>query len=214
LKAYFISGLGADRRAFYKIQLPPGFQPVYIDWIDPLPNERFEDYAQRLSASIDTSHDFILIGLSLGGMIASEIAKRIKPKKLIIISSLGCNSERPWYFKLAGKLGLHRIISPFLYKRATLLNTRMGTSDKETKAIVYSYVKNADPAFIRWSLNEVMSWRHGERLPNLIHIHGSNDHLLPCKYVKADYVVKNGGHLMVMNKANEVNNILNEILTG
>ena len=80
------------------------------------------------------------------------------------------------------------------------------------KAIVYSYVNNIDPDFIRWSLNEIVHWSHTERLPNLVHIHGSNDHLLPCKYVNANYVVEDGGHLMVMNKAAEVNRILAQIL--
>jgi len=113
---------------------------------------------------------------------------------------------------LAGKLGIHRIISPSLYKRATIMNRFMGAGNKEMKSIVYSYVNNIDPAFIRWSLNVIVHWSHTERLSDLVHIHGSNDHLLPYRYVKADYLVKNGGHLMVMNKADEVNSILQEVL--
>jgi len=213
LKAYFISGLGADRRAFYKIQLPPGYQPIYLDWITPFPNESFSEYAQRFSELIQKDEEFILIGLSFGGMLAIEIVNIISPKKLIIISSLSNYKELPWYFKLAGKLRLHKIIVPGIYKQATILNRFMGAGNKEMKAIVYSYVNNIDPKFIRWSLNIIVSWPHTERLLNLIHIHGSHDHLLPNRYVKADYVVQNGGHLMVMNKAEEVNKILEQILT-
>jgi esterase/lipase len=154
----------------------------------------------------------VLIGLSFGGMLASEIAKIVSPKKLIIISSLSSYKELPWYFKLAGKLGIHRIISPSLYKQATIMNRFMGAGNKEMKSIVYSYVNNIDPAFIRWSLNAIVHWSHAERLSDLVHIHGSNDHLLPYKYVKADYAIKNGGHLMVMNKAEEVNSILEKVL--
>jgi pimeloyl-ACP methyl ester carboxylesterase len=214
VKAYFISGLGADKRAFYKIQLPPGYQPVYLDWIMPVANESFQDYANRFSKLIQPGEDFILIGLSFGGMVASEIAKIIAPKKLIIISSLGCYNELPWYFKLGGKLQLHKILPPGFYKQATLLNRLMGTGNKEMKAIVYSYVRNTDPGFIRWSLDIIVNWSHTERLANLIHIHGSNDHLIPCKYVKANYVVEKGGHLMVLNKAGEVNRILTKILAA
>jgi pimeloyl-ACP methyl ester carboxylesterase len=214
LKVYFISGLGADRRAFYKIQLPPGYEIIYLDWIAPSKNESFESYAKRFSELIQKDEGFILIGLSFGGMLASEIARIIPPKKLIIISSLSNCKELPWYFKLAGKLGLHKIIVPAIYKQATILNRFMGAGNKEMKAIVYSYVNNIDPKFIRWSLNIIVNWPHTERLLNLIHIHGSRDHLLPNRYVKADYVVQNGGHLMVMNKAEEVNKILEQILTG
>jgi pimeloyl-ACP methyl ester carboxylesterase len=212
VRAYFISGLGADRRAFYKIKLPRGYQPIYLDWITPLANETLADYAKRFSQAIKQDEEFVLIGLSFGGMLASELAKIVSPKKLIIISSLSSYSELPWYFKLAGKLGLHRIISPSLYKQATIMNRFMGAGNKEMKSIVYSYVNNIDPAFIRWSLNVIVNWSHTERLSEMIHIHGSNDHLLPRRYVKADYLVKGGGHLMVMNRADEVNSILREVL--
>jgi pimeloyl-ACP methyl ester carboxylesterase len=209
---YFISGLGADKRAFYKIKLPPGYQAVFLDWIVPLPDEDFPDYAKRFSESIKKDEEFVLIGLSFGGMLASEIAKIVPPKKLIIISSLSSYKELPWYFRLAGKLGIHKIISPSLYKQATIMNRFMGAGNKEMKSIVYSYVNNIDPAFIRWSLNVIVHWSHTERLSDLIHIHGSNDHLIPRRYVKADYTVKNGGHLMVMNRADELNSILQEVL--
>lgn len=212
MKAYFISGLGADKRAFYKIQLPPGYQPVYLDWIEPLPNEYFSEYAKRFSSSIDPGEDFIMIGLSFGGMLASEIAKLVPVKQLIIISSLTNYNELPWYFKLAGKLRIHKILTPGIYKQATLLNRFMGTGNNEMKDIVYSYVSNIDPAFIRWSLNVIVNWSHKEKDPHIIHIHGSNDHLLPCRYVKPDYIVQKGGHLMVMNKSDEVNTILRKIL--
>jgi pimeloyl-ACP methyl ester carboxylesterase len=212
VRAYFISGLGADRRAFYKINLPRGYQPIYLDWITPLANETLADYAKRFSQAIKQDEEFVLIGLSFGGMLASELAKIVSPKKLIIISSLSSYSELPWYFKLAGRLGLHRIISPSLYKQATIMNRFMGAGNKEMKSIVYSYVNNIDPAFIRWSLNVIVNWSHTERLSEMIHIHGSNDHLLPYRYVKADYLVKGGGHLMVMNRADEVNSILREVL--
>jgi pimeloyl-ACP methyl ester carboxylesterase len=212
VRAYFISGLGADGRAFYKIKLPRGYEPIYLDWITPLPDENFQDYAKRFSQAIKQDEEFILIGLSFGGMLASELAKITSPKKVIIISSLSSYQELPWYFKLAGKLGIHRIISPSVYKRATIMNRFMGAGNKEMKSIVYSYVNNIDPAFIRWSLNVIVHWSHTERLSEMIHIHGSNDHLLPYRYVKADYMVKGGGHLMVMNRADEVNNILREVL--
>ena len=141
MRVYFISGLGADKRAFYKIKLPQGYQAVFLDWIVPLAGESFPDYAKRFSQSIKQDEEFVLIGLSFGGMLASEIAKIVSPKKLIIISSLSSYKELPWYFKLAGKLGIHRIISPSLYKQATIMNRFMGAGNKEMKSIVYSLCK-------------------------------------------------------------------------
>ena len=186
---------------------------MYLDWLDPLPNENFSDYAKRFSVLIEPSEDFVLIGLSFGGMLVAELGRIISPKKIIIISSVSCYNELPWYFRLAGKLNLQKIISPSIYKQATLLNRVMGPGDKEMKNIVYDYVRKTDPRFIRWSLNEILHWKQGHRPSGLIHIHGSKDHLLPCRYTKADYIVQRGGHLMVMNKAAEVNRILGDILS-
>jgi hypothetical protein len=90
----------------------------------------------------------------------------------------------------------------------------MGPGDEEMKAIVYDYVRKADPGFIRWSLNAILHWKHNKKLPNVTHIHGSNDHLLPCKYVRPEFIVSRGGHLMVFNKAKEVNRILEKILNS
>lgn len=212
MKVYLISGLGADERVFSRIKLPPGYEPVHLDWITPLKDEPLDDYAKRFSKRISSGEDFILIGVSFGGMLASEIAKILPPKKLIIISSVSCYDELPWYFRRAGKLGLQGIITPGFYKRATLINRFMGAGDSEMKEIVYDYVRKADPEFIRWALNAILHWKHKDRLPGLIHIQGSNDHLLPCKYVNPDYVIQKGGHLMIFNRAGEISEILKKIL--
>ncbi|HEY0434517.1 MAG TPA: hypothetical protein VGC95_11625, partial [Chitinophagaceae bacterium] len=79
MKAYFISGLGADRRAFYRIQMPSSIQIVHLDWIDPLPKESLNDYALRFSKLIDRHEEFILVGLSFGGMLAVELGKFLQP---------------------------------------------------------------------------------------------------------------------------------------
>jgi hypothetical protein len=36
--------------------------------------------------------------------------------------------------------------------------------------------------------------------------------MLPIRYTRPDYIVKDGGHLIVFNKADEVNKILNDVL--
>jgi pimeloyl-ACP methyl ester carboxylesterase len=212
LKAFLISGLAADKKAFQKLQLPPGYEAVHLDWINPLKNESLRHYAQRLGEIIPPNEPFILIGLSFGGMIAVEIARIKMPQKTIIISSIPKATELPWYFKQAGKLGLHKIIPVGFLKSATVLNHLVSAGGREDKAVIYHYVRHASPDFIRWSLQAIINWEMSERLPGVIHLHGDRDHLLPVKYLHPDYIVKNGGHLMVLNRAGEVNRILKEVL--
>ncbi|HET9744970.1 MAG TPA: alpha/beta hydrolase [Chitinophagaceae bacterium] len=211
MKAYFISGLGADKKAFQRIKLPTGYDPVYLDWIVPEKNESLTDYARRFSSLIDDD-SFVLIGLSFGGMLACELARLRNPTKTIIISSIPTSDELPWYFKRAGAIGLHKYVPVKLLGAATVLKNMFGTISKEDKALIYNYAKFADPNLIRWSLHAILSWKQHERLPGVVHVHGSRDLMLPIRYTRPDYVVKDGGHLIVFNKADEVNKILNQVL--
>ena len=67
MNVYFISGLGADRRAFEKINLPERFSIHHLDWIQHNQGESLNDYAKRLAATIDTTQPFAIVGLSMGG---------------------------------------------------------------------------------------------------------------------------------------------------
>jgi len=212
LKAYFISGLGAGKKAFQRIKLPESFEPVYLDWITPEKDESLRNYARRFSSLIKNDDAFVLIGLSFGGMLASEIARLRNPMKTIIISSIGCANELPWYFKRAGRIGLHRAVPIKLLKAGTIIKNMIGAASKEDRAIIIDYAKFADPALVRWSLHAIVNWDQYQRLPGIIHLHGSKDLMLPLRYTHPDYIIKDGGHLMVFNKADEVNRILNQVL--
>ena len=212
MRAYFISGLGADKKAFQRIKLPQGYEPVYLDWIPPQKDESLTNYARRFSSLIKNDDAFILIGLSFGGMLACELARLRNPFKTIIISSVASSDELPWYFKKAGSMGLHRYVPIKLLKAGSMLKNVMGAATKEDRAIIHNYAKFADPDMIRWSMHAILNWQQPERLPGVVHVHGSRDHMLPLKYTRPDHVIQNGGHLMVFNKADEVNEILKEVL--
>ena len=107
---------------------------------------------------------------------------------------------------------LHKYVPIKLLGAATVLKNMMGAVSREEQAIIYYYAKYADPNLTRWSLDAIINWKQPERLPGLIHLHGSKDHMLPLRYTRPDYVIKDGGHLMVFTKAEEVNKILGEVL--
>src|SRR5687768_12603951 len=96
-KVYFISGLGADERAFSFLDL--GFcEPVFIPWVRPLEGETVPAYAVRLKERIP--EDFpIIVGLSFGGMVAVEIGKAFPCKKIVLLSSAKTQKEIPFYLK-------------------------------------------------------------------------------------------------------------------
>ena len=79
MKVYFLAGIAADSRIFKNIQLPVGYEAVFIDWITPIRDESLSSYAFRLSDAIDKSEPYYIIGVSLGGIIACEISIRNTP---------------------------------------------------------------------------------------------------------------------------------------
>src|SRR5215217_4576146 len=101
MNVYFISGLGADRKAFEKIKLPGTFSIHHLGWIKNKKGESLNDYARRLAASIDATQPFAIVGLSMGGMIASAMTQFLQPDKTILISSVACTDEFPPLLKLA-----------------------------------------------------------------------------------------------------------------
>lgn len=207
-RIYFISGLGADKRVFKKLTLPANYELIYLDWIKPLPNESLESYAYRLSEAIDTSTPFYLVGLSFGGMLSTEIAKKLNPVHTYIISSISTYTQLPWYYRIAGTLKLHQILSVGLAKRTSAIMYRLfGLKTQSEKQLLDEIVADTDPVFLKWALGCILGWRNVVR-PDITHIHGTSDKILPIKYTQPDVVVSGGGHLMVYTHAGEISKLL------
>ena len=212
MKAYFISGLGADKTIFRNIRIPASIEPVYLEWIEAKNNESLASYASRLSAGIDSSEPFILVGLSFGGMIAVEISKIYKPYKLILISSIPGIQDLPKLYKWAGKLHLQKIVPVSLLKQGSLLKRLFSTETREDKIFLRKMISKVDPRFVKWALDAILHWDNKTLPENCIHIHGKMDGILPVSNTRPTHIIPRGGHLMVMNRAKEINKILEENL--
>ncbi len=209
MNVYFISGLGADESAFDRIKLPEGFEAIHLNWIPPLENESMNAYAQRMSTRINTNEDFILVGLSMGGMIACEMNKFIHPKKTILISSAATRKELPHWIRLAGKLKMHRMV-PFVInkERNFVLAKILGAKTREEVEKVAKMRKATPKDFSVWAIREIISWSNDQEPENFIHLHGTSDLLLTYRKNRKTIPVKGGSHLMVFNRAEEVNELL------
>lgn len=213
MNVYFISGLGADRRAFERIQLPSKFSVHHLDWIAPTKNESLNNYALRLSKGIDTSKPFAIVGLSMGGMIASVLAQKLHPKKTILISSVACAAEFPKLFKLARYIPVYKLTPLWLLRKPNpLVHWLFGARSKNEKRLMDYLISHSEPRFVRWAMHAIIQWKQKERPKNIFHIHGSADKILPLKYTKADCVINNGSHFMVWTRGREVSKKLAEVL--
>jgi pimeloyl-ACP methyl ester carboxylesterase len=215
MDVYFISGLGADKQAFEKIKLPEQFSAHYLDWIIHGKGETLNDYARRLAAAIDTTKPFSIVGLSMGGMIASAMTQFLQPRKTILISSVGCAEEFPPLFKFARFTQVHRLVPEALFRQPNpVAYFLFGARSKSEKRLMRLIISNADAGFVKWAIGAILSWSNRVRPKALYHIHGDKDKILPIRYTKPDAVVKNGSHFMVWTKAGEVSRLLTEALGG
>jgi len=208
---YIFSGLGADERVFQRLDLS-GYSVSFIKWQTPFNNESIENYSTRLLDQINSNRP-ILIGLSFGGLIAIEIAKQIDTEKVILISSAKRRSEIPFYYRLAGKLQLHKLLPTAFLKHSNFItNWFFGITSKSDKDLLREILIDTDEKFLRWAIDKAVNWTNKTGLRNVVHIHGTSDRILPLKYVSCDFKIRDGGHLMVLEKADQVSEILRKQL--
>ena len=212
MKVYFISGLAADKRVFKHIELPEGFEAVYLDWIAPEKEESLKAYALRLAAKINREEPFALVGLSFGGMLATEIAKQYHPVATILISSVPLSTQLPGYYRIAGKLGLHKILPVSLMKTSAATKRFFSREHFEDKKLLWQLIDESDTDLIRWSLQAILNWQN-ETVPQPVwHIHGTHDEVLPVRYTQPTHTIPKEGHMLVMTRPDEVNKILAKAL--
>lgn len=214
MKVYFISGLAADSRVFKYIQLPPNCESVFLEWIPPHKNESLKSYSERMAEKIDTHEPFAVIGLSMGGMLATEIAKKLKPASTILISSVPSAKHFPFYFRIASASGFYKLVPLSLLKSAVVLKSLFAVSRSKHKIELQQMLKESNNDLIRWSIYAILHWQNKELPSSYVHIHGSKDRMLPMRLTNPTHIIYHAGHTMVLTRPGEINRILSQVLSG
>ncbi len=206
MKIYGISGLGADKSVFDFLTLDVALIP--IDWITPHQKEGIEQYSKRLSTVIDVDADFCLIGVSFGGLIATEISKILNPKLTILISSAATKNELRPLFRIFGKTGLIRILPTKLFDPPRCIaNYIFGAKNK---IVLQEILDDTDLSFAKWAVNALINWKNTEPLNSVIKINGTHDKLIPPRGNTAMELIDKGEHFMIVDRAEEVSALIND----
>jgi pimeloyl-ACP methyl ester carboxylesterase len=204
------SGLGANQCIFDFLELGE-VNKTYIQWPVPLPGETLSSYARRISAQIPYEKP-ILIGVSFGGMVATEISKVIPTEKVIVISSAGSHRAIPLYYKVIGLLGLQKLLPARVATRPGKLLCRiLGIQSMEHRNLLSGILSKTDPVFLRRAVDMILKWRNDVLPKNFHHIHGTRDFLLPLR-VACHCTVPGGGHFMIVDRAKEVSQWLQQVI--
>ncbi|MFN6177307.1 MAG: alpha/beta fold hydrolase [Flavobacteriales bacterium] len=212
---YLLPGLGADHRLFGKLDLP-GHTIHYLDWPEMPEGSLLRDYASVLAAKVDTKRPHTLIGVSMGGMVAQELAILSRPERVVIVSSWKGPQEMPPPLKLLRGTHPERILSKvFIQRSLPFMRWQMGVESAESSTLFDGLLMVHTLAQLKVQINACLSWDGPlARAKGLVHIHGDHDRLMPIGYIEQPIVVKGGGHFMVFDRAAEVSERIRTALTG
>ena len=210
---YTIPGLGFDPRVFSRLSFPTK-EIHHLHWMDPLPKEPINKYAKRMSENIiHDPENCILIGHSFGGIMAQEVATHLPVKKIIIISSLKSEKEKPLNFKVAAPFGFHHLFSKKLtLKTFDYWGKYFGYETPELQTLFKEMISDRSDSYLQWALFNLSIWKGVKKtgVP-LTHIHGDKDKTLPFKGIKKPVIkVEGGTHMMVYSMAGKLSRLIGE----
>lgn len=209
---YAIPGLATTEALFQFTHLNNARLKV-LSWPEITKEDNLQSYAKKFLDQIDSSHPFYLLGVSFGGMLCAEISLLIQPEKTILISSCKCTKELAPMLKFYNAIPLYSLLNDKLLKRMTKNSRWILGFEKKFMSEFLAMVNSMKPGYIKQSIRCIVQWnQHNCHRPDIIHIHGNADKLLTYTSVKADYTIKDGNHAMIINKADEINNLLNKII--
>ncbi len=212
-KIYCLSGLGADERIFSNIKIDNA-ELIHLPWPAYDEHDEIPCYAQKMSSMIKDDNP-ILLGVSFGGMLAVEIAKMRAVKKVIIVSSAKTGSEIPHFGKFMKFVVMKQIVpaSFYTWPNRFVLKLFGATTDTE-KEMLKGVFTSSDGHLVRWAMKAIQLWRNTTYPEPIVHIHGDADKIITPQYIHANYWIKGGSHIMIYNRAAEINAIINKELSN
>lgn len=184
---YALPGMGADNTMYCGPWrgLPDS---RFLDWPAYAGETTIEAIASRVVDEAGIPDGAVLIGTSLGGMVACEIARQRRLQSLVLIGSATAPEE------ISGVLAaLHPLVS---VAPVRFLQAAAGKLPSD----LMQMFSRSEPEFIRAMCRAVFHWRGlAPSCIDPLRVHGRNDRVIPLP-AEADLVL-DGGHLIVITHA-------------
>ncbi|MEI9808509.1 MAG: alpha/beta hydrolase [Bacteroidota bacterium] len=155
----------------------------------------------------------VIVGISFGGMLVTEMAKADRYIQGIIIASSKTTKEFPQYLRAAKYFPVYNWLPGKMLKRsAYMAKWVLGKNEKEQKRIILEIIRDTDIDFVKWAFTAIIKWRNEVIPDNIVHIHGNADRLLPFRLVKADHIIEGGPHVLPLDKHEEISRLLKTLI--
>ena len=209
-----LPGLGADHRLLepQRAAVPDLIVP---DWIPPRREEGLPEYAARFARTLDCPPPIALGGVSLGGMVAYELARHLRPRGVVLVASDRTGQGVHAFFRRMRPLASH--LPAWTLRSAQWIapwsaRVLLGTTPEQRKMCTAMFA-DVRIDFMQWAIGAILRWSPSplEGIP-VFHIHGARDRLIPAANLQADEVIPDGGHLINLTHSGQVNRFLQEVL--
>jgi pimeloyl-ACP methyl ester carboxylesterase len=206
-----IPGMGADERVFRAQQA--SFANLRIPaWIKPLPSETLICYARRFAKAIDPGQACFIGGASFGGILALEMAARVKARAVFLIGSIRSPAGMHWGVRAVRPLARLTLALPFpiLGPLAELSLYSCGRYSNISTRSLLRQISDADASFLRWAVRAVLDWQPSTEVGRapIYQIHGAKDRVFPARLAAADELVGSAGHLISVTHGQAVNQFI------
>ncbi len=172
-----------------------------VSYPEPDPRESLSQYAGRLAEQLPQG--CLVAGISLGGMLAQEVAPLVQARACFSIASIRGPEQLPPKLRMWRSLGsdnCRRLLTMVGSLAALVPSNLRSPGIARTAALAGS-----SGAWQRWASSAVIGWnpKPNRSVPTL-QIHGDADKTFPIRYVKPDVVIPGGRHGLTISNPDEV----------
>lgn len=207
LHYYLIPGMGANASLYAQYQLDGEVHA--LDWPGHRQAKNLAEYAAIVAEQITTSNN-IIVGSSMGGMVATEVSHIVKPRATILLSAPCGQHQFPWSLRALRRLRLHRMLGPKqVYALAHAADLFMGFQTPEDRARFYNMLRSNGPEFLHFSVKAVLEWNH-RNVPTgpYMHILGDLDRLFRAEKIPQSIVIRGAGHFATHEKSDLISRLI------
>jgi pimeloyl-ACP methyl ester carboxylesterase len=204
---YFIPGMGTTSEVFSDLDLDKEYR--FLEFLEPFKDENLSQYATRMNESIQHKEEIILVGMSMGGFIAQEIAALRPVKKIILISSFSKGQDWQYFLKWIKKYNITDLMTQRAFKDIIMstLYVLPGYSSVIRKKSI-EMAKSFSKEYFEFAAKQLLGWTPISVNSEVVQIHGSHDELFPIASFQPKYTIDRGGHLMIFTHPTEISQIL------
>jgi pimeloyl-ACP methyl ester carboxylesterase len=208
---YLIPGLGADERVFRNLQPLLQGEAMVLQWMTPEQNETIGHYAHRMAEAIPPGQECWVVGVSFGGTMALEICRMRPEARAVLISSIPDADSLPPLLRLIRSTGIYKLVPPPMLKLFPRAGQwYFGVKNGEEYRVFKEILRDMEPVYTRWAIDRLLHW-DSAGVGRCLQILGTEDRVFPPGPAPADFLIRGGGHFMVLSHAEDISKILNKL---